>query len=452
VAGLFYPRDAGSLAGEIKDFLDQADADPLSPGFPKIVIAPHAGFIYSGAVAASAYDLLRPARGIVRRVVLLGPCHRVPVRGMALPAAGAFDTPLGRVSIDAAAVQALRGLPEVIDMAEAHAEEHSIEVHLPFLQHVLGQFSLVPLVVGRVAVEQVARALDLLWGGQETLVVISSDLSHYLRYDDARALDTGTAQAILGFDPRITHDQACGATPIGGAMLAAKRRALAPRLLDLRNSGDTAGGRSRVVGYGSFAFSASPDAYGEEHGHTLLALARLSIGAALGLNPAPQEPMEPWMCERRATFVTLKQGGRLRGCIGALEPARRLGEDVIANARAAALADARFSPVGAAEFRDMRIELSVLSRPVRLAFEDHAGLIAQLVPGEDGLILECGPPGQLRRGTFLPQVWGDIADPEQFITQLKRKAGIPADTRSTRCTFRRYRVRKWSEAQPAEAA
>src|SRR4051812_48465362 len=163
VAGLFYPGDAASLLSEVRDFLDQADSDRLAPGFPKILIAPHAGFAYSGAVAAHAYGLLRAARGIVRKVVLLCPCHRVPVRGMALPGVGAFDTPLGRVPIDTAAVERLRGLPGIVEMPAAHHQEHAVEVHLPFLQHVLGDFSLVPLVVGAASPAQVATVLEAVW-------------------------------------------------------------------------------------------------------------------------------------------------------------------------------------------------------------------------------------------------------------------------------------------------
>ena len=179
VAQLFYPGDARSLADEVTAYLEQTQDTPLAPGFPKAVIVPHAGYIYSGPVAASAYDLLRPARGIVRRAVVLGPCHRVPVRGLALPAASAFDTPLGRIPLDEEAIASIRGLPQVVESAATHAQEHALEVQLPFLQQVLGEFSLVPLVVGSVAPEKVAEVLEHLWGGDETLFVISSDLSHY---------------------------------------------------------------------------------------------------------------------------------------------------------------------------------------------------------------------------------------------------------------------------------
>src|SRR5882672_3523618 len=192
VASLFYPGDARTLAGEIADYLERTGDAPIAPGFPKAVIVPHAGFVYSGPVAASAYDRLRPARGIVRRVVILGPCHRVPVRGLALPRASAFATPLGRIALDAEGARAIRDLPQVLESAATHAEEHALEVQLPFLQQVLGDFSLVPLVVGDAAPEKVAEVLDRLWGGPETLIVISSDLSHYHAYERAREIDRAT--------------------------------------------------------------------------------------------------------------------------------------------------------------------------------------------------------------------------------------------------------------------
>ena len=447
VAGMFYPREPAVLAGEIAQYLDEANEDRLQPGFPKVVIVPHAGFIYSGAVAAHAYDLLRPARGVVRRVVLMGPCHRVAVKGLALPGADAFDTPLGRIPIDAPGEKLARTLPQVCVMPATHAQEHAIEVQLPFLQQVLGSFSLLPFVVGSASAEQVAEVIEKLWGGEETLFVISSDMSHYHAYDAARAMDEGTARAILDLELDINHEQACGATPIAGALLVARRLALKPRLLDLRNSGDAAGGRDRVVGYASFAFDPATGecGYSAAQGRVLLAVAQDAIAAALARTAPKPLPDETWLREHRATFVTLKQNGQLRGCIGMLEAGRPLGEDVAANARAAAFNDPRFKPLTAAELAKLDIEVSILSRPARLAFEDHADLIRQLEPGRDGLILESGSGASARRGTFLPQVWESIPTPEDFIAQLKLKAGLPADTRTTACRFKRYRVVKWTE-------
>ena len=258
---MFYPGANRELAQNLAQMLGAAAHDAPERAVPKAIIAPHAGYIYSGPVAASVYALLAPARSSISRVVLLGPTHRVAVRGLALPGCDAFATPLGTVRVDAQSVEALAGLPQVVVSAQAHALEHSLEVHVPFLQVVLEQFKLVPLAVGRASAREVAEVIELLWGGPETLVVVSSDLSHYLGYQDAQAVDRATAQAILALATDLSHEQACGATPVAGLADVARRRALKPELIDLRNSGDTAGDKSRVVGYGSFAFyEPSPDA------------------------------------------------------------------------------------------------------------------------------------------------------------------------------------------------
>ena len=425
--------------------LGQSAGGGLVPGFPKALIVPHAGYVYSGGVAAEAYDRLRPARGIVRRVVLLGPCHRVPVRGLALPEAAAFDTPLGRVPVDREAVASIAGMPQVVVSSAVHAEEHALEVQLPFLQRVLGEFSLVPLAVGTATPSEVAAVIEKLWGGEETLILISSDLSHYHAYDEAGAIDRVTAQAILDFSTDIDHEQACGATPVAGMLLAARHHCLRAELLDLRNSGDTAGGRTRVVGYGAFAFWDGASQFTAEHGRTLLGIARDSIEAALGVSPRKPLPDALWLKPVRASFVTLTQNGGLRGCIGSLEAHRPLGEDVSHNARAAALSDPRFAPLAREELAATRVEVSILATPKLLAFADHADLIAQLRPGEDGLILECGGA----RGTFLPQVWESLPDPEQFVAELKRKAGLEPGVSTAKCRIQRYGVLKWKEGDRA---
>ena len=253
VAGMFYPQARTRLAADVQAYL--ADAVATAGPAPKAVIVPHAGYVYSAPVAAAAYARLAPLAGTVRRVVLLGPTHRVPVRGLAVPAAAAFATPLGEVPIDRAAIAQVSALPQVVTSDAAHAQEHALEVQLPFLQAVLGRFSLVPFAVGDASAEEVAEVIDALWGGPETLVVVSSDLSHYLPYAAAQRVDRATADAVLALDDALDHAQACGATPINGLAQVARRRGLHPALLDLRNSGDTAGDRDRVVGYASFAFT-----------------------------------------------------------------------------------------------------------------------------------------------------------------------------------------------------
>ena len=256
VAGSFYPGEPAALAAEISAYLDAARAGPGAGRPPKAIIAPHAGYMYSGPIAAAVYASLAPLRGVVERVVLAGPAHRVYVPGVAIPSTSHFDSPLGPVRLDAGALARLRALPFVEVNDRAHAQEHSLEVHLPFLQSVLADFSLVPVLVGDAGPEQVAQLYDALWGGTETLIVVSSDLSHYLPYDAACRRDRDTAQAILGLEATLVPEEACGAAPINGLLRAARAKNLSPRLVDLRNSGDTSGSRDRVVGYGAFAFHA----------------------------------------------------------------------------------------------------------------------------------------------------------------------------------------------------
>lgn len=255
VAGSFYPRQAAALREQVDRLLLQArDAIASPPPRPKALIVPHAGYIYSGPTAAAGYVMLDAAPP--RRVVLLGPAHYVGFAGLALSSADAFETPLGEVEIDHEAVDVLAssGLPQVFTSDGAHAPEHSLEVQLPFLQRVLGDFTLVPVVVGDAAAQEVRILLDACWGGDDTVVVISSDLSHYLPYDDARIVDADTVRRILQLRYPLREGSACGLRGINGLLAAAPGHGLRPRLVDQRNSGDTAGDRNRVVGYASIAF------------------------------------------------------------------------------------------------------------------------------------------------------------------------------------------------------
>jgi len=256
VAGAFYQAEPERLVGEITAVL--AESRPglhQAPIRPKALIVPHAGHIYSGPIAARAYALLVPLHAAVRRVVMFGPAHRVAVRGLALSDAEAFATPLGRIPLDEDAMRRAQALPQVCVSRAAHAMEHSLEVQLPFLQEVLDDFTLAPFVVGDASAEEVADVIELLWGGPETLIVISSDLSHYLPYAEAQHKDRATVDQILRLTPLDEFEQACGALPINGMIEVARRQGLMPSLLDLRNSGDTASDRSRVVGYAAMAFA-----------------------------------------------------------------------------------------------------------------------------------------------------------------------------------------------------
>ena len=264
VAGMFYPGDAETLRLTVDRLL--ADAAPEQERQPKALIVPHAGYVYSGSTAAKAYAALAPWAKQIHRVILLGPTHRVAVNGIALPEAEAFATPLGEVPIDVEARATACTLPQVGVSDPAHAEEHALEVQLPFLQRTLEDFSILPLVVGEVRPASVGEVLDALWGGPETLIVVSSDLSHYLPYAQACESDAQTAQRILALRALDDPRSACGASAINGLLHAARQHDLHVELVDLRNSGDTAGDRQRVVGYGAFTFCTEPHE-GKPHVH-----------------------------------------------------------------------------------------------------------------------------------------------------------------------------------------
>jgi AmmeMemoRadiSam system protein B/AmmeMemoRadiSam system protein A len=446
VAGTFYPGTANSLLSQLSNLLGSAATTDTRR--PKALVAPHAGYVYSGPIAASAYACLAPYRDAYSRVVLLGPAHRVRVRGLALPATTSFASPLGEIELDRNAMQMVQRLPQICISDEAHALEHSLEVHLPFLQQALAAFTLLPLAVGHASVEEVAEVLDLLWGADETLIVISSDLSHYLPYPQARHADEQTARMILGLTSTLNHEQACGATPLNGLLRVAGKRGLRPHMLDLRNSGDTAGDKSRVVGYASFAFypegagqaGERPATPGDAEGRLLVSIARAAISDQFGWHfSAPADA--PFLKVPAATFVTLKLDGRLRGCIGSLRVQRSLLEDVRANARAAAFNDPRFPPLRFDELSAIRIEVSLLAAQERMAFSDEADALSQMRPGIDGIVLEHGR----HRGTFLPQVWDSLPEPTIFLSELKRKAGLAPDFWDAEIRLLRYTVAKWAE-------
>ena len=418
VAGMFYPANPSVLAAEVDSLL----ADAPDPGFvAPVVMAPHAGYIYSGSTAAEAYRALDPK---TKRVVVLGPTHRVPVRGMALVGADAVRTPLGDIPVDAEITEALEVLPEVGTLPQAHAQEHSIEVHLPFMQRYLEEpFTVVPIAVGHANHEAVAQVIETALSFPNTSVIISSDLSHYLPYQVAQLEDQETLEQVLDGEPLLEGGQACGMFPLNGMMTYANRTGMAPVLLSALNSGDTAGDKDRVVGYAAVAWQ-EPEVNTDlptiaKHA---IAQALLPEGASLS-EPDVSEATLSQLSEPGATFVTLEIDGQLRGCIGSLQAYRSLGEDLIENAKAAAFEDPRFQPLTPAEFDKVSVEVSVLSEPKplfdRATTEDE--VLEALVPGRDGVILSWGP----RRATFLPQVWDSLPNERDFLAALKQKAGLP---------------------------
>lgn len=442
VAGAFYPADQQQLHTMLDGMLDTAQ--PQGP-LPKAIIVPHAGYVYSGPIAASVYARIRQGRDVIRRVVLVGPSHRVGFRGLAVSSAKGFATPFGIIPVDQYASKALLALPFVVELDPAHAYEHSLEVQLPFLQEVLGQFSLVPVVVGDASAEEVSAVLEELWGDEETLIVISSDLSHYQDYATARKMDKATSLAIERLRPQdIGFEYACGRLPISGLLIAAKRRGMKVETVDLRNSGDMVGSRDQVVGYGAYVFeyadTGTPQqGLTERDKHWLLQLARESIlhGVKEG-HPLPvdaknlSEPLQA----NRASFVTLLKQGELRGCIGSLEAHRPLAKDIAENAYAAAFRDPRFKPVQESELGQLEIHLSLLTPAQPMHFTSEQDLLRQIKPGVDGLILS----DHGHRGTFLPSVWEQLPEPKEFLRYLKQKAGLPPDYWSESLKVSRYQA------------
>ena len=512
VAGSFYPADRTAIKQLINQQLDygrkllQQLETALPTGVPKAVIVPHAGYVYSGTAAALAYALLERGRGSVTRAVIVGPTHRVAVRGIACPVATAFATPLGEVPVDVDAERKALGLaadeplrsgtharpgapaPAMIVNDPTHAQEHAVEVQIPFLQTVLGpDLTIVPLNAGDATPQEVGDVLRALWNGPETVIVISSDLSHYHPHEVARALDDQTIADIAALHLPIHPRRACGAYPINGLLdVLSDRKDMRLFELGCSTSGDDGevalAGQPRpamrdadepVVGYVSFAAWESQaetnapisaddlGASGASHGDVLMKLARAAIRERLHIEHSTDADStasilaaNPWLNESGACFVTLTEGGRLRGCIGSLVAHQPLGKDVIAHAVDAATRDPRFKPVTAAEYPLLNIEVSVLGEPKAITIKTRDGqerpvrsrteLEAALRPGKDGLILAD------HRGcsaTFLPQVWDELSDPHDFVSHLLAKARIrPSyDWNDDEIDCQRYEVTAYAE-------
>jgi AmmeMemoRadiSam system protein B/AmmeMemoRadiSam system protein A len=466
VAGTFYPADETTLRGTVERLLLDAAAvggdgpevggRRAAPGdgpAPKGVVVPHAGYVYSGPFAARAYAVVAPRAAEISRVVLIGPAHRVLLVGMAVPAADAFQTPLGPVPVDPELRERVASLDDVVVADGPHADEHSLEVQLPFLQTVLPSFSCLPIAVGRASNEAVRTVLDAVWGGRETLVVVSTDLSHYLTDADAREIDARTVAAIEGRQPDLDGRQACGARALAGLLTLARERHLTVTNLAWGNSSDTAGDDRRVVGYAAFRIdepdparpgaavdvqrasagrAASAVEEAVEGEHDLVALARASIehglttGRPLAVDAAR---LVGRSAARGGSFVTLRtDDGALRGCVGTVEPEHPLAVDVARNAWRAAFGDPRFTPLTAGEWSYVAVSVAVLSPLEPLPAGSRGDLVQALRPGEDGLVVATARG----RATFLPAVWEQLPEAAEFVDRLWQKAGLapgawPAD-------------------------
>jgi AmmeMemoRadiSam system protein B/AmmeMemoRadiSam system protein A len=445
LAGAFYPAEPSALRAMIGEFIDRA---PLHQVTPKAIVSPHAGYIYSGPIAATTLKPLVARSGEIKRVVMLGPPHRMPVRRFCVPSVGAFNTPLGSVPLDPEFIAVVREHPGVVVDDAPHAQEHCLETQLPFLQHVLGSFTLVPILVGGASPEEVAALLAKLWGGDETLVLISSDLSHYHDYARTQSLDEAARRAIETLRPdQLGEEQACGRHGLRGLLARATELDLRATTLDLRNSGDTAGHaqRDRVVGYGGWSFEyASQARLADGERHQLANVAKQAI--SLGLKHGRAAKVNAHTFSRtlqamRATFVTLTLDGKLRGCIGSVVPHEPLVADVANNAYKAAFQDPRFPKLTQSEVARLDVSVSILSHPRLMQVRSEAEAIDALHPEVDGVILEArDPQGNTRRGLFLPHVWHELPDPRQFMRHLKAKAGLAPDGWPAGARLWRYRT------------
>lgn len=439
VAGTFYTSDPTGLAASIDAML--AQADDMGP-VPKAIIVPHAGHVYSGPIAASVYARVRKARKTITQVVLLGPSHSIGFSGMAVTSATTYRTPLGTIPIDSEAMAKIADFPGITVLNQAHEQEHSIEVQLPFLQRTLGEFKLAPLVVGDAPKEEVARLLEALWGDEHTLIVISSDLSHHHPYGEAKRIDANTSARIVSLAADLTGDEACGCRVINGLLHLARRRGYHVEQVDVRSSGDTAGDQGSVVGYGSYIIT-EKKSLPLPWRQRLLQVARESVLRPLVTNeqyPLNLGHFPPALREFGASFVTVYTHGTMRGCIGTVSAHRALVMDVANNAQSAAFGDPRFIPLTLDEYHVMEMHISVLSKPVPLEITSREELVDIIRPGVDGLILEQGG----HSATYLPSVWEQIPDAKTFVAELRLKAGLPPDGWSEITRVSRYTTEEFS--------
>jgi hypothetical protein len=441
VAGLFYPGDAKALSKTVDGLLASAP-DHYIPRL-KALVCPHAGYEFSGQTAAIAYKLL--AGRDMQTVVVMGPSHYAWFSNACIPNADAYKTPLGLVPISEKAKglamvapfaleapctvqrppwwrQAPKPAPET-DQDTPETWEHSVEVQVPFLQKVLKNFTLLPVVIGEADPEQVAKALAPLID-DKTIVVASSDLSHYHTYEAAKGLDNRCVKAIGDEDiDAMRTQEACGKLPILALLHLARQKGWKAQVLDYRNSGDVTGDKDRVVGYTAVAFFApTPENLAAAERKFLLELARKTLTSVTTNGNLPEvaaKDVPPKLLEKQACFVTLTKNGALRGCIGHLMAMEPLHQAVAENARNAAMREPRFPPVTADELGEIRIEISVLTEPQPLAFSSPEDLLGKLRPNEDGVLLHIGP----RTATFLPQVWAQLPDKVEFLNHLSQKAG-----------------------------
>jgi len=415
VAGRFYPGTKEELTKTIQEFFEKVERKNIPT--IKGLVSPHAGYIYSGQVAAYGYAQIDDN---TKTVILLGPSHHVYFVGASVPNFTHYRTPLGEIKLSSKVKDLLKE-DIIVSYDEAHSREHSLEVQLPFLQERLKDFEIIPIVTGEVDPKRLADVL-MDYIDDNTLIVASSDLSHYYPYDKAIALDNFCTEAIPNLDfSEMNACEACGKIPILTLMHIAEKLGWKGEVLDYKNSGDTAGNKDKVVGYASIVFF--KEMLNEEEQEYLLKLARRTLEFYLkdGSKPNVDETSVSQRLKKvQGCFVTLKKHGDLRGCIGHILPQEELYKCVIDNAINAAVNDRRFNPITYDELKDIQIEISVLSVPKELEYDSPEELLSILKPMKDGVVIKSG----WHRSTYLPQVWEQLPDKEVFLSRLCMKAGL----------------------------
>ncbi len=420
-SGSWYSKDPDEINNQVSGFLEKAT---LYPVHPKMMVIPHAGLRFSGEIAATGYKIFERDKNNFDRAILIGPSHKHAFKGIAISSAQAFDTPFGALEIDLKGYKALTENPEVSICDEAFANEHCLEMQLPFLKKIKPDLKIIPMIVGDEKPEIVANILEPFLKDEKTFIFISSDLSHFHNYKTARKLDNVTGLSIDKLNPVLQSKNACGHRAINGAIHLAHRHDMRPTTLDLRNSGDTIAPKDRVVGYGVFAFEAFPYALPKEYRDELYRVANLTIEHGLKKGRKPQIRPETFsrpLRTVRGSFVTLNdKNGHLRGCQGTVGAVVPLVQDISECAYRSAFGDKRFKPMTTEEWKSTSMSLSVMGclRPLEISSEED--LLTKLKPFEEGLVIQ----DKGKNAIFLPQVWEGIPDPKLFLTRLKQKAGM----------------------------
>lgn len=453
VAGLFYSKDKAMLDSEVEHYLSSLHSG--SEFQPRILIVPHAGYIYSASTAGKAYARLQNFSDKIRNVILLGPSHRVALKGVGLSSADYFTTPLGKIALNKEIIAQLALNPQFKFNDQSHKEEHSLEVQLPFLQKVLKKFQIVPLVYGDVSPQILANAILPLLEQPGTLLVVSADLSHYHDYETAQKLDSQTAQLVEQNKPELENHMSCGATGINAALILAKAQALRPTTIDLINSGDTSNEKDSVVGYGAWSFEKTPSVkeplsqleqetqnlrqFAQDYGQELLQIVARSLQKAVTEHKTYSPSRKDYADElfnKGASFVTLKANNELRGCIGTVIPHEAIAQDVAQNTYQAAMEDNRFSPLTQEDLKSLSFSVSLLTRFEPIIYQNAEDLLSKIRAGTDGIIIRDGD----RQGLFLPSVWQELPNKEEFMKQLKIKAGINPSYWSENLKVYRFRT------------